>query len=929
METKNLSSISLQEFQRNSTSENPRIRALALRSFTSFQPDVFNSSVLSVIKAALGDRDPFVRKTAVFAVQRLWQQNPEACNESGMLLKLEGMLDDKNPVVLANALAVLSEVTLNSTDYTLSLNLQKAQAALNALNDCNEWAQVSLLEAVVFVETPLASNDAEQLLEKVTPRLQHANSAVALSAIRASLFFLEYASDANVVSLFYNKKLRPPLVTLLNGTPEVQYVALRNILLILKQQPDFLQSEIRAFFCKYDDAIFVKMTKLEMLYQLAQPENVDMVLTEAVDYATEVDVQFARKAVQTIGRLAIKIESTADACVDALRELLRYKVSYIVQECVIVLRDIFRRYPTRHLALLGDVCECMDVLDEAEAKAAMIWMLGQYVDRIENADELLSNFVEEFVEAQSIVQLSLLTAVVKLFVKRPARSQELLQKIFKWATESVDDPDVRDRAFFYWRLLSADPVMAKECVCSEKIPIAVDSEKMPPELLKRLLLELDSLASIYHQPASTFISKSRRMPSLASPSSRKEEVSLSKNRQSLPESANLLDLWEEEPNPPPYTLIANEALPAASVSQIDGEALKRQGQGDQYSKVEYSQPRANFKSPSLPLLGLENVADAGAIINKEFEYQVSSNDPETNFLPTSQSNSSPKNFTLVNPTNLPTSGLDALSLGGYKTQAPSTPFFMVSWTFLEPQQSAKGVGLSGTFFRRNGQPVLLLQVHNASPSSSLSVFAIQLNLNSFGLVLHNNEMQLKTDDAVIAPGSSTKATVGLSLSRNHVDSLPSQTVDNLQAALNTSCGVIYFQTKVPVYPLFEENAVLLQSDWLEKWELYNSPPLPGKDTAIVKLAIKAESSKFFASPEVVKEKLWLNNVFTVAIRPVKNLKVFFYGSLRVLEVHDFLFELELDFSSLSNGSLTIRADGKDRDLSPLVIKSLLEILAHA
>jgi len=31
----------------------------------------------------------------------------------------------------------------------------------------------------------------------------------------------------------------------------------------------------------------------------------------------------------------------------------------------------------------------------------------------------------------------------------------------KWATEDVDNPDLRDRAYIYWRLLSSDPVAAK------------------------------------------------------------------------------------------------------------------------------------------------------------------------------------------------------------------------------------------------------------------------------------------------------------------------------------------------------------------------------------------------------------------------------------------------------------------------------------
>ena len=33
--------------------------------------------------------------------------------------------------------------------------------------------------------------------------------------------------------------------------------------------------------------------------------------------------------------------------------------------------------------------------------------------------------------------------------------------VLKWATEDIDNPDLRDRSFIYWRLLSTDPEAAR------------------------------------------------------------------------------------------------------------------------------------------------------------------------------------------------------------------------------------------------------------------------------------------------------------------------------------------------------------------------------------------------------------------------------------------------------------------------------------
>ena len=49
------------------------------------------------------------------------------------------------------------------------------------------------------------------------------------------------------------------------------------------------------FFCKYNDPIYVKLEKLDIMIALASERNIDQVLLELKEYATEVDVDFVRK----------------------------------------------------------------------------------------------------------------------------------------------------------------------------------------------------------------------------------------------------------------------------------------------------------------------------------------------------------------------------------------------------------------------------------------------------------------------------------------------------------------------------------------------------------------------------------------------------------------------------------------------------------
>ena len=98
-----------------------------------------------------------------------------------------------------------------------------------------------------------------------------------------------------------------------------------------------------------------------------------------------------RKAVNLIGKCAIKLEHSAQKCVDVLVDLIKAEVDYVVQECIVVIRDIYRRYPNRYEDILGLICTSLgETTLEAEAKAAMVWIVGEYADRIDNSDEVLS-----------------------------------------------------------------------------------------------------------------------------------------------------------------------------------------------------------------------------------------------------------------------------------------------------------------------------------------------------------------------------------------------------------------------------------------------------------------------------------------------------------------------------------------------------------
>eukprot|EP00054_Salpingoeca_dolichothecata_P008265 m.47181 g.47181 ORF g.47181 m.47181 type:complete len:881 (-) comp17615_c0_seq1:27-2669(-) len=499
-----LAIMAVNTFVKDCVDPNPLIRALAVRTMGCIRVDKITEYLCEPLRKTLKDDDPYVRKTAAVCVAKLYDIDPELVEDQGFIQSLQDLMSDANPMVVANAVAALAEIN----DYSpaagaFDLNPATVSKLLTALNECTEWGQIFILDSLALYD-PKDQRELQSICERVTPRLQHVNAAVVLSAVKVLMKHLEVLEDAEYKETLI-RKLAPPLVTLLSSEPEVQYVALRNINLVVQKRPQILTQHMKVFFVKYNDPIYVKLEKLDVMIRLASEDNIKQVLSELKEYATEVDVDFVRKSVRAIGRCAIKVEHASSLAVDTLLDLIQTKVNYVVQEAIVVIKDVFRKYPNKYESIIATLCENLDSLDEPDAKAAMIWIVGEYAERIDNADELLNSFLDNFTEENTQVQLQLLTAIVKLFLKRPSHTQELVQKVLGLSTQESDNPDLRDRGYIYWRLLLTDPAAAKAVVLCEKPLISEETDLLEPSLLDELICHISSLASVYHKPPSTFV----------------------------------------------------------------------------------------------------------------------------------------------------------------------------------------------------------------------------------------------------------------------------------------------------------------------------------------------------------------------------------------------------------------------------------------
>ncbi|KAB8293002.1 hypothetical protein EYC80_007364 [Monilinia laxa] len=445
--------LAVNTFVQDSEDPNPLVRALAIRTMGCIRVDKMVDYMEEPLRKTLRDESPYVRKTAAICVAKLFDLNPTMCLENGFLETLQEMIGDPNPMVVANSVTALVEINETAPETkALQITSVTLKKMLMALNECTEWGRVTILSSLADYHA-LDIKESEHICERVSPQFQHVNPSVVLAAVK--VVFLHMKNVNADLGKQYLKKMAPPLVTLVASAPEVQYVALRNIDLLLQAKPDILSKELRVFFCKYNDPPYVKFQKLEIMVRIANDKNVDQLLAELKEYAQEVDMDFVRRAVKAIGQAAIKIESASEKCVNTLLDLIATKVNYVVQEAIVVIKDIFRKYPG-YEGIIPTLCKYIDELDEPNARGALIWIVVLQVSTAEN-----------------------------------------------------DNPDLRDRAYVYWRLLSGDLSIAKNIILSDKPPITTTMSSLPQALLDQLLTELSTLASVYHKPPETFVGQGR------------------------------------------------------------------------------------------------------------------------------------------------------------------------------------------------------------------------------------------------------------------------------------------------------------------------------------------------------------------------------------------------------------------------------------
>ncbi|XP_068194281.1 AP-4 complex subunit beta-1 isoform X2 [Antennarius striatus] len=440
-----LSLLVVNTLRKDCQDSNPMVRSLALRNMSNLRLPGLLEYVEQPVVAGLRDKAACVRRVAVLGCAKIHNLQPNRDVDAAVVNELYSLLRDPDPVVMVNCLRALEEIL--KEEGGVAINKPIAHHLLNRLKECDVWGQCEVL-SVLRRYQPQSEEELFDILSLLDASLVSSHPPVMAATLR---LFLSLCSGLPAVSVAALERVRGPLLAACGSTSrELRFAALCHLQLLLRSLPGLLRAHYKRFFCGYTDPAYIKQRKMEVLVELVNDENVLILLDELKGYCTDVNTNTAQAAISAIGRIG---RSYSDKCLEILTGLLSLKQEHITSAVLQTMRDLGSVCPqynnTVCLALKG----CKEVLSDSQGRQSLLWLLGVYGQKVSSAPYTLEVFIDGVrSETSPGVKMELLTTAMRLFLNRPAETQDMLGRLLHYCIEETD-MSIRDQALLYYRLL--------------------------------------------------------------------------------------------------------------------------------------------------------------------------------------------------------------------------------------------------------------------------------------------------------------------------------------------------------------------------------------------------------------------------------------------------------------------------------------------
>ncbi|KAJ1612630.1 beta-adaptin AP complex subunit-related protein [Cryptosporidium canis] len=388
--------------RKDSEDEDPVIRSLALRSFSSLKIPIAMEYIEPILKNGLSDPIGYVRKTAVMGCLKFFQYSKKDFSNTNLLEILTSMLDTElDPNTIINLVYVLNEINRDRGGATFSRHF--ILKILSNIKSFSEWSQYHVLQLISKNLTSLIRQprsgppsdpgadhgapppDIFQVLNALEEVIRHSSANVLLVSVQIFISLtLPYPRLFSQVV----QRIKGPLFTHASTSiPEISIVVYSHMRLLFSffsrysKDGSLLEDPGRSFYspssilCHYfdefkqlllrnGDPFYIQDIKLDLIPFLSSEESTERILEELYHYSFELSNPcLVHKSIYLMALLTIKhIQIRLDSDSEELDPRETLMDDHIVKIYINYTKDLMRSDKERVLspALMGMelVSEC-------------------------------------------------------------------------------------------------------------------------------------------------------------------------------------------------------------------------------------------------------------------------------------------------------------------------------------------------------------------------------------------------------------------------------------------------------------------------------------------------------------------------------------------------------------------------------------------
>ncbi|MES1901969.1 MAG: hypothetical protein MHPSP_000239, partial [Paramarteilia canceri] len=484
------------------TDPNPTIRCMVTKAVGRLNCKEYGSYFCeSILLKALSDSDPFVRKSAVISIIKIYNQDPEILTKYSLLGPFIKCLSDNNIFVISNTLFSLQEIIDNSAEGFFDYFFAFISKLFEISKESSPWNKAGILQFICYYPTNNVE-EADFLIFKSSDYLTSNHAHIVYLA--AKIIFTNLEKFGTLISdhdHYINVSIQSLLTLIYIGGPHA-YTVLKSIQSLLGKFKENFSPFVASFFIKSDDKRYVKIEKLKILEILINETNYEIVLDEIEDLIYSQDPIILTKVLECLNITCTKIPKILECCLGYVVDIFKISQSeHIHAFCLKILSNYNSLKISKKAYNLAQEMK-ISYLENSETMINFLDVLASSNLTILNLNEILLFSFENFVNKTDDYKFRMMTFLaLKYFENDHNDSNNLYFRYIKKVLTIVikdESYQLRECAIILMRILK-NKNGKNDFKTSDRINSQVSNNDWTLGI-KNLL----KLSSLYNQSPDTF-----------------------------------------------------------------------------------------------------------------------------------------------------------------------------------------------------------------------------------------------------------------------------------------------------------------------------------------------------------------------------------------------------------------------------------------